>query len=99
MISSWINLLTSNGWIPREQILGDEARSKVWACTPPFKRSQRRNSFFMRYAELAKKKKQTKKQQTGDMIIMHTSIVDMTCENEAGACSKQVNQTCSNTLF
>ena len=29
IISHWLDLLNSEGWIPREQILGDEARAKV----------------------------------------------------------------------
>jgi mannosyl-oligosaccharide glucosidase len=29
IISHWLNMMDSNGWIAREQILGDEARSKV----------------------------------------------------------------------
>ena len=29
IISSWINLIDDNGWVAREVILGDEARSKV----------------------------------------------------------------------
>ncbi|KAI9300890.1 glycoside hydrolase [Cunninghamella echinulata] len=29
MIKSWVSLIDENGWIGREQILGDEARSKV----------------------------------------------------------------------
>lgn len=29
IIGHWLNLLTSDGWLPREQILGDEARSRV----------------------------------------------------------------------
>lgn len=29
IISHWFNTMTSVGWIPREQILGDEARSRV----------------------------------------------------------------------
>lgn len=29
VVRHWFNLMESNGWIPREQILGDEARSRV----------------------------------------------------------------------
>jgi mannosyl-oligosaccharide glucosidase len=29
IIAHWLDLLNVHGWIPREQILGDEARSKV----------------------------------------------------------------------
>jgi mannosyl-oligosaccharide glucosidase len=29
MIESWLNLMDDKGWIAREQILGDEARSRV----------------------------------------------------------------------
>lgn len=29
ILESWLNLMDNNGWIAREQILGDEARSKV----------------------------------------------------------------------
>ncbi len=29
MISSWLNVMEKNGWIPREQILGSEAESRV----------------------------------------------------------------------
>jgi mannosyl-oligosaccharide glucosidase len=29
ILKSWINLIDENGWVAREQILGDEARSKV----------------------------------------------------------------------
>ena len=29
VIMSWLNMVNLEGWIPREQILGDEARSKV----------------------------------------------------------------------
>lgn len=29
IITSWANLIDDNGWLAREQILGDEARSKV----------------------------------------------------------------------
>ncbi len=29
ILKSWIDLIDENGWIAREQILGDEARSKV----------------------------------------------------------------------
>ena len=33
VISSWLSLINMEGWIPREQILGDEARSKVRNCS------------------------------------------------------------------
>ena len=29
VIAHWLDLINEEGWIPREQILGDEARSKV----------------------------------------------------------------------
>jgi mannosyl-oligosaccharide glucosidase len=29
MISSWLGVMEKNGWIPREQILGSEAESRV----------------------------------------------------------------------
>ena len=29
IIQHWLNLMNHEGWIPREQILGPEARSKV----------------------------------------------------------------------
>jgi mannosyl-oligosaccharide glucosidase len=29
IIGSWLSLMDDQGWIAREQILGDEARSKV----------------------------------------------------------------------
>ena len=29
IIEHWLNMINHEGWIPREQILGDEARSKV----------------------------------------------------------------------
>lgn len=29
ILKYWLNLMDSNGWIAREQILGDEARSRV----------------------------------------------------------------------
>lgn len=29
IVKNWFNLMDENGWIPREQILGEEARSKV----------------------------------------------------------------------
>lgn len=29
IVKSWLSLVDEDGWIPREQILGDEARSKV----------------------------------------------------------------------
>jgi hypothetical protein len=29
ILRSWINLIDENGWVGREQILGEEARSKV----------------------------------------------------------------------
>jgi mannosyl-oligosaccharide glucosidase len=29
IIESWANLIDDNGWVAREQILGEEARSKV----------------------------------------------------------------------
>ena len=29
IIKSWIDLIDDNGWVAREQILGEEARSKV----------------------------------------------------------------------
>lgn len=29
IIQSWLGMVNVEGWIPREQILGDEARSKV----------------------------------------------------------------------
>ena len=29
VLGHWLDLLNSDGWIPREQILGQEARSKV----------------------------------------------------------------------
>ena len=29
VIAHWMDLINGEGWIPREQILGDEARSKV----------------------------------------------------------------------
>jgi hypothetical protein len=29
MIASWLNLQDENGWIAREQILGDETESRV----------------------------------------------------------------------
>jgi hypothetical protein len=32
ILSSWIALIDSNGWVAREQILGEEARSKVTYC-------------------------------------------------------------------
>lgn len=33
VVRHWFNLMESNGWIPREQILGDEARSRVCLLT------------------------------------------------------------------
>jgi mannosyl-oligosaccharide glucosidase len=32
IINSWFDSMTPSGWIPREQILGDEARSRVIYC-------------------------------------------------------------------
>jgi mannosyl-oligosaccharide glucosidase len=29
VLSYWLNLIQSDGWLPREQILGDEARERV----------------------------------------------------------------------
>lgn len=29
VVRNWFNLMQDDGWIPREQILGEEARSKV----------------------------------------------------------------------
>lgn len=29
VVAHWLDLINKEGWIPREQILGDEARSKV----------------------------------------------------------------------
>jgi mannosyl-oligosaccharide glucosidase len=29
ILKSWIDLIDDNGWVAREQILGEEARSKV----------------------------------------------------------------------
>jgi hypothetical protein len=29
ILKSWIDLIDENGWVGREQILGEEARSKV----------------------------------------------------------------------
>lgn len=31
ILKSWINLIDDDGWVGREQILGEEARSKVSA--------------------------------------------------------------------
>lgn len=33
ILKDWINLIDDNGWVAREQILGEEARSKV-KCFP-----------------------------------------------------------------
>jgi mannosyl-oligosaccharide glucosidase len=30
VVKTWLNLMDADGWIGREQILGEEARSKVW---------------------------------------------------------------------
>lgn len=30
ILRSWINLIDEDGWVGREQILGEEARSKVY---------------------------------------------------------------------
>ena len=30
VVTSWLNSMDENGWMEREQILGDEARSKVF---------------------------------------------------------------------
>ena len=35
VLAHWLDLLNIEGWIPREQILGDEARSKVPAVSQP----------------------------------------------------------------
>ena len=34
VLAHWLDLINSEGWIPREQILGDEARSKVHTYQP-----------------------------------------------------------------
>lgn len=36
ILRSWINLIDENGWVGREQILGEEARSKVSSPTDLF---------------------------------------------------------------
>ena len=33
IIQHWLNMINHEGWIPREQILGSEARSKVSMVT------------------------------------------------------------------
>ena len=35
VLAHWMDLINMEGWIPREQILGDEARSKVPAVSVP----------------------------------------------------------------
>jgi hypothetical protein len=34
ILKSWIDLIDDNGWVAREQILGEEARSKVKYICP-----------------------------------------------------------------
>jgi len=36
ILKDWINLIDDDGWVAREQILGEEARSKVCYYFYPF---------------------------------------------------------------
>jgi mannosyl-oligosaccharide glucosidase len=36
ILKDWVNLIDADGWVAREQILGEEARSKVHSVPVPF---------------------------------------------------------------
>lgn len=38
ILKSWIDLIDSDGWVGREQILGEEARSRVSRFSPKLSR-------------------------------------------------------------
>ena len=78
IIRHWFNLMDETGWIPREQILGPEARSRVPVEFQPQHRDHANPpAFFLTFDKLLRKfhKKLEKLEKNDDAVFSDGELV------------------------
>ena len=86
IIRHWLNLMDITGWIPREQILGSEARSRV----PPEFQPQHRDhanppAFFLSIDKLLRKYHRTLKKEMMDTLVFKDDVVTVSEEERTNS--------------